>query len=130
MNKTARINGKINYIWGVLILLMAVVCEAGVVPAVSGFIQTRDAHFVLNGSPFLFNGFNSYWMMHVASEPSERYKISNVLREASAAGLNVCRTWAFSDGGYQALQISPGVYDERVFQVIYIYIYNDFMICT
>ncbi|XP_062153283.1 mannan endo-1,4-beta-mannosidase 5-like isoform X2 [Alnus glutinosa] len=116
MNKTARINGKINYIWGVLILLMAVVCEAGVLPAVSGFIQTRDAHFVLNGSPFLFNGFNSYWMMHVASEPSERYKISNVLREASAAGLNVCRTWAFSDGGYQALQISPGVYDERVFQ--------------
>ena len=56
-------------------------------------------------------------MMHVAVEPNERHKISNVFREASAAGLNVCRTWAFSDGGYQPLQISPGVYDEHVFQV-------------
>lgn len=73
---------------------------------------------MLDGSPFLFNGFNSYWMMHVAVEPSERYKISTVFREAAAAGLTVCRTWAFSDGGDQALQISPGVYDERVFQVI------------
>jgi hypothetical protein len=118
MYKMACINGKTKYICGVLIILLvnvAVVCEAG---AVSGFIQARDAHFALNGCPFLFNGFNSYWMMAVASEPSQRYKISSVLREASAAGLTVCRTWAFSDGGYQALQISPGVYDERVFQVI------------
>lgn len=121
MYKMACINGKTKYICGVLIvLLVAVVCEAGVpaAGAVSGFIQARDAHFALNGSPFLFNGFNSYWMMDVASEPSQRYKISSALREASAAGLTVCRTWAFSDGGYQALQISPGVYDERVFQVI------------
>ncbi|XP_059452427.1 mannan endo-1,4-beta-mannosidase 5-like [Corylus avellana] len=114
----ACINGKMKYICGVLIiLLMAVVCEAGVpAGAVSGFIQARDAHFALNGSPFLFNGFNSYWMMVVASEPSQRYKISSVLREASAAGLTVCRTWAFRDGGYRALQISPGVYDEHIFQ--------------
>lgn len=72
---------------------------------------------MLDGSQFFFNGFNSYWMMHAAVETSERYKISNVFREAAAAGLTVCRTWAFSDGGYQALQMSPGVYDERVFQV-------------
>ena len=82
---------------------------------------------MINGSPFFFNGFNSYWMMHVASQPSERYKISNVFREAAAAGLNVCRTWAFCDGGDQALQMSPGVYNEAFFQVtnvpIYIYIY-------
>lgn len=98
-------------------LLMALVCEASS-PVSSGFIQTRNSHFLLNGSPFLFNGFNSYWVMHVAVEPSERYKVTNVFREASAAGLKVCRTWAFSDGGYQALQTSPGVYGERVFQVI------------
>ncbi|XP_073316326.1 mannan endo-1,4-beta-mannosidase 5-like [Primulina huaijiensis] len=81
-----------------------------------GFVRTRGPHFVLNGSPFLFNGFNSYWMMHVASDPSERYKVSEVFREASAAGLTVCRTWAFTDGGDRPLQISPGTYDERVFQ--------------
>ncbi|KAI3883644.1 hypothetical protein MKX03_016326 [Papaver bracteatum] len=59
-------------------------------------------------------------MMHVAADPTERYKISNVFRDASAAGLTVCRTWAFSDGSNQALdlQISPGVYDERVFQAL------------
>lgn len=78
------------------------------------FVTTRGPHFVLNGSPFLFNGFNSYWMMHVASDPSERYKVSEVFREASAAGLTVCRTWAFSDGGYRPLQISPGTYVFRV----------------
>lgn len=33
-------------------------------------------------------------------------------------GMSVCRTWAFNDGdGPNALQISPGVFNERVFQV-------------
>ncbi|KAI3946310.1 hypothetical protein MKW98_010434 [Papaver atlanticum] len=89
-------------------------------PRISGFVTTEGTQFLLNGSPFLFNGFNSYWMMHVAADPTERYKISNVFRDASSAGLTVCRTWAFSDGSNQALdlQISPGVYDERVFQAL------------
>ncbi|CAN4098026.1 unnamed protein product [Withania somnifera] len=81
-----------------------------------GFVRTRGSHFELDGSPFLFNGFNSYWLMHVAAEPTERYKVSEVFKEASASGLSVCRTWAFSDGGDAALQISPSVYNERVFQ--------------
>lgn len=97
---------------GVFLLFLALACEAN-----SGFIGVKDSHFELNGSPFLFNGFNSYWLMHVAADPSERYKVTEVLKDASAAGLSVCRTWAFSDGGDRALQISPGVYDERVFQV-------------
>lgn len=83
-----------------------------------GFVGTRGTEFVANGAPFLFNGFNSYWMMTVAAQPSERHKISDVFREAANAGLTVCRTWAFSDGGAsnQALQFSPGVYNEAVFQ--------------
>jgi hypothetical protein len=32
-------------------------------------------------------------------------------------GLSVCRTWAFNDGGYNALQISPGEFDDTVFKV-------------
>ncbi|XP_009760858.1 mannan endo-1,4-beta-mannosidase 1 [Nicotiana tabacum] len=102
---------------GLLLLFLAVICEARVPRNVNaGFIAVKGAHFELNGLPFLFNGFNSYWLMHVAAEPSERYKVTEVLKDASAAGLSVCRTWAFSDGGDRALQISPGVYDERVFQ--------------
>eukprot|EP00262_Sarcandra_glabra_P013276 TRINITY_DN363_c0_g3_i1.p1 TRINITY_DN363_c0_g3~~TRINITY_DN363_c0_g3_i1.p1 ORF type:complete len:476 (-),score=68.92 TRINITY_DN363_c0_g3_i1:135-1562(-) len=107
---------RISYVWGVFTLL-ALVCEASA-PHVRGFVRTQNTQFVLNGSPFLFNGFNSYWMMHVAAEPSERQKISGVLREAAVVGLTVCRTWAFSDGGDRALQMSPGVYDERVFQAL------------
>ena len=84
---------------------------------VSGFVQTKGTEFALNGSAFLFNGFNSYWMMNVAADPNQRYKVSNVFREASAVGLTVCRTWAFSDGGNQSLQISRGLYNEQVFQV-------------
>ncbi|XP_016458831.1 mannan endo-1,4-beta-mannosidase 5-like [Nicotiana tabacum] len=98
-----------------LLLLLAIATEARNLNKL-GFVRTKGAHFVLNGSPFLFNGFNSYWLMHVAADPTERYKVSEVFQEASAASLSVCRTWAFSDGGDTALQISPGVYDERVFQ--------------
>nr|XP_009789472.1 PREDICTED: mannan endo-1,4-beta-mannosidase 1-like isoform X2 [Nicotiana sylvestris] len=104
---------------GLLLLFLALTCEARVPKNANvGFIAVNGAHFELNGSSFLFNGFNSYWLMHVAAEPSERYKVTEVLKDASAAGLSVCRTWAFSDGGDRALQISPGVYDERVFQKV------------
>nr|GMD13183.1 mannan endo-1,4-beta-mannosidase 5 [Ipomoea batatas] len=96
---------------------MASFMKATTISEVEGWVTIKGAHFELNGSPFLFNGFNSYWLMHVASEPNERHKVTEVLRDASAAGLSVCRTWAFSDGNrYNGLQISPGVYDERVFQ--------------
>ncbi|KAL8485776.1 hypothetical protein ACS0TY_027886 [Phlomoides rotata] len=57
-------------------------------------------------------------MMQVAADKSQRYKVSDVFRRASAAGLTVGRTWAFADGGSSALQISPGVYDENVFQAL------------
>ncbi|KAL2231792.1 UNVERIFIED_CONTAM: Mannan endo-1,4-beta-mannosidase 2 [Sesamum indicum] len=103
----------------VLMMLFGAGCQGTRVPlpSNSAFVRTSGSHFVLHASsPFLFNGFNAYWMMHLASDPIQRYKVSHVFREASAAGLTVCRTWAFSDGGDRALQISPGTYDERVFQ--------------
>ncbi|KAH9781739.1 Mannan endo-1,4-beta-mannosidase 1 [Citrus sinensis] len=105
---------KFSFLWAIALLLH--LASAQTLPAQASFVQTRGTQFVLNGSPFLFNGFNSYWMMNVASQPSQRYKVSDVFRQAAAAGLSVCRTWAFSDGGYGALQQSPGVYNEPVFQ--------------
>ncbi|ERM99694.1 mannan endo-1,4-beta-mannosidase 5 [Amborella trichopoda] len=105
---------KVLYIWGVLSLF--VVASEARFHRSRGFVRTPGTRFMLNGSPFLFNGFNSYWMMHVAAEPSERNKVSTVMQQAAGAGLTVGRTWAFSDGGDHALQISPGLYDERVFQ--------------
>lgn len=83
------------------------------------FVRIRSTQFTLDGHPFLFNGFNSYWLMNMAAGPEQdRSKVADVLSEASANGLMVCRTWAFADGGNRALQLSPGVYDEHVFQVI------------
>ncbi|GFY96836.1 glycosyl hydrolase superfamily protein [Actinidia rufa] len=78
-----------------ILMLLTLVSEARV-PTNSGLGIGRimGTHFVVNGSPFYFNGFNSYWMMHVAAEPGDRSKVSKVFREAAAAGLFACRTWA------------------------------------
>ncbi|XP_020275643.1 putative mannan endo-1,4-beta-mannosidase 9 [Asparagus officinalis] len=72
----------------------------------------------MNGRPFYTNGFNAYWMMYMAGDPSTRYQVSNAFQQAKSHGLNVVRTWAFSDGGYRALQISPGYYSEDMFKAL------------
>ncbi|KAJ6398411.1 hypothetical protein OIU77_019252 [Salix suchowensis] len=86
------------------------------VEAGDGFIRTRGVHFLLNGSPYYANGFNAYWLMYTASDPSQRPKVSAAFREAASHGLTVARTWAFSDGGYRPLQYSPGYYNEQMFK--------------
>ena len=88
------------------------------VEAGDGFIRTRGAHFVLNGNLYYSNGFNAYWLMYVASDPSQRSKVSTAFQEAASHGLTVARTWAFSDGGYRPLQYSPGYYNEQMFKVL------------
>ena len=80
-------------------------------------MRTKGVQFSLNGYPYYANGFNAYWLMYVASDPSQRSKISTAFQDASRHGLTVARTWAFSDGGYRALQYSPGSYNEDMFQV-------------
>lgn len=86
------------------------------VEADGGFVKTRGVQLMLNGSPYYANGFNAYWLMYLASDPSQRNKISSVFQQASNHGLNIARTWAFSDGGYQPLQYSPGSYNDQMFQ--------------
>nr|GEY60612.1 mannan endo-1,4-beta-mannosidase 7 [Tanacetum cinerariifolium] len=71
---------------------------------------------MLNGSPYYANGFNAYWLMLLASDPSQRHKVSSAFQEASSHGLSVARTWAFSDGGDTPLQYSPGSYNEQMFK--------------
>lgn len=83
-----------------------------------GFVKRSGLHFVLDGRPFYANGFNAYWLMYFGSDPSLRNKVSSAFREASSYGLNVARTWAFSDGGYSTLQFSPGSYNEEMFGVL------------
>ncbi|KAK6162904.1 hypothetical protein DH2020_002745 [Rehmannia glutinosa] len=85
-------------------------------PTRSSFVGTRGSQFVMNGRPFYFNGFNAYWLMYMASDPLTRDKVTDTFGQASKYGMNVARTWAFSDGGYRALQTSPGSYNEDMFK--------------
>jgi len=87
-----------------------------------GFVQRSGTNFVLNNKRFYFNGFNAYWLMFMASDPSTRPKVTSALQQASSHGLTVARTWAFNDGAYRALQVSPGSYDEKVFRVSIYYL--------
>nr|XP_017239131.1 PREDICTED: mannan endo-1,4-beta-mannosidase 5-like [Daucus carota subsp. sativus] len=105
----------------ILVLSLALVSRARVLDPVDHsstpeFVRIQGSQFVLRRSTFLFNGFNAYWMMTVAADPSKTHQVTEVFRDASAAGMSVCRTWAFADGSSNALQLSPGTYDERVFQ--------------
>ncbi|XP_059459651.1 mannan endo-1,4-beta-mannosidase 7-like [Corylus avellana] len=86
------------------------------VEADDGFVKTRGVHLILNGSPLYANGFNAYWLMYIASDTSQRDKITSAFEEATKRGLTIGRTWAFSDGGYRPLQSSPGSYNEQTFQ--------------
>ncbi|KAL2252474.1 UNVERIFIED_CONTAM: putative mannan endo-1,4-beta-mannosidase 9 [Sesamum indicum] len=94
---------------------LSVACSEGRVVR-GGFVGTRGGQFVVNGRPFYFNGFNSYWLMYMASDPSTRVKVSDTFTQAAKYGMNVARTWAFSDGGYRALQTAPGSYNEDMFK--------------
>ncbi|XP_074277208.1 mannan endo-1,4-beta-mannosidase 6-like [Silene latifolia] len=81
-------------------------------------VGKNGVQFTVNGSPFYFNGFNTYWLMVFAADQSTRGKVSEVFQLAPTVGLTVCRTWAFNDGQWRALQTSPSVYDENVFQAL------------
>ncbi|KAK9267485.1 hypothetical protein L1049_009911 [Liquidambar formosana] len=88
-----------------------------------GFVGTNSTRFVvvdgggMEESTVYVNGWNSYWLMEESVWGDSRSRVSRMLRRGAEMGMSVCRTWAFSDGdGPNALQISPGVFDERVFQ--------------
>ncbi|CAL5403667.1 unnamed protein product [Camellia sinensis] len=82
------------------------------------FVQRNGTHFMVDGRVFYINGWNSYWLMDHAVDEYSRPRIRAMLQAGAKMGLTVCRTWAFNDGAYNALQISPGQYDERVFRAL------------
>lgn len=107
----------ISFFLAVLLVVYQECCsEARTYPGL-GFVRTRGTHFVLNGRPLYFNGFNAYWLMYQAADPSTRNMVPTTFEQASKYGMNVARTWAFSDAGYRPLQVSPGVYNEEMFKV-------------
>ncbi|OWM78654.1 hypothetical protein CDL15_Pgr002825 [Punica granatum] len=82
------------------------------------FVRVVGSQFVVEGRPFYVNGWNSYWLMDQVARDRGTGKVRAMMRAGSKMGLTVCRTWAFNDGGYYALQTSPGRFDERIFQAL------------
>uniref|UniRef100_A0A2P2IX02 mannan endo-1,4-beta-mannosidase n=1 Tax=Rhizophora mucronata TaxID=61149 RepID=A0A2P2IX02_RHIMU len=83
-----------------------------------GFVKRNGTQFMVNGRAFYINGWNSFWLMDYAAEGDRKPKVREMLQVGAKMGLTVCRTWAFNDGGYNALQVSPGHFDERVFRAL------------
>ncbi|XP_057953814.1 mannan endo-1,4-beta-mannosidase 2 [Malania oleifera] len=82
------------------------------------FVERNGTQFMLDGKAFYINGWNSYWLMDHAVNEYSRPRVRAMLRAGAKMGLTVCRSWAFNDGAYNALQISPGQFDERVFEAL------------
>lgn len=82
------------------------------------FVERNETQFFVDGKALYVNGWNSYWLMDQAVEDFSRPRVRAMLQAGAKMGLTVCRTWAFNDGSYNALQISPGHFDERVFKVL------------
>ncbi|XP_065852964.1 mannan endo-1,4-beta-mannosidase 6-like [Euphorbia lathyris] len=88
------------------------------------FVSTNSTQFIIindasDPQPFYINGWNSYWLMQESVWNPSRSKVSKMLKRGAQLGLTVCRTWAFSDGpAPNALQVSPGVFNQRVFQAL------------
>ncbi|TQD76026.1 hypothetical protein C1H46_038422 [Malus baccata] len=82
------------------------------------FVGRNGAQFMLDGKAFYINGWNSYWLMDQSVDAYRKPRVRKILQAGAKMGLTVCRTWAFNDGEYNALQISPGHFNEEVFKAL------------
>lgn len=82
------------------------------------FVERNGSHFVVDDKELYVNGWNSYWLMDQSVGDSTRHRVKTMLRRGAELGLTVVRTWAFNDGGYNALQQFPGIFDERVLRAL------------
>lgn len=91
-----------------------------------GFVERNGTQFMLDGKAFYINGWNSYWLMDHSVDEYTKPRVREILQAGAKMGLTVCRTWAFNDGDYNALQISPGRFNEQVFKVLIIHVILSF----
>ncbi|PKI35596.1 hypothetical protein CRG98_044050 [Punica granatum] len=62
------------------------------------FVRINGTHFVVNGKSLYLNGFDAYWLMYMASDPSMRDNVSTTFQHAVQGGMSIGRTFAFRDG--------------------------------
>lgn len=126
-------NGMLYHILGLLSVLAFVYMSFGGLRfrfeegSEVAFVQRNGTQFVVDGKAFYVNGWNSYWLMFQSVDVDSRHRVREMLKTGAKMGLTVCRTWGFNDGGYHALQTSPGRFDEQAFKVLCVVIPR---ICT
>ncbi|KAI4333958.1 hypothetical protein L6164_018704 [Bauhinia variegata] len=82
------------------------------------FVVRNGSQFMLDGRAFYINGWNSYWLMVHSVDYNTRPRVREMFQAGAKMGLTVCRTWAFNEGDYNALQTSPGRFNEQVFKAL------------
>ncbi|XP_074588277.1 mannan endo-1,4-beta-mannosidase 2-like [Curcuma longa] len=82
------------------------------------FVERSGTRFMVDGRVVYVNGWNSFWLMDQAVEEGSRGRVTEIFRAAAGLGLTVCRTYAFNDGDRHALQVSLGIFDEKVFEAL------------
>jgi len=115
---TVRRRFPLRFPASLLALLLLATCTPPVIAENTGIVSVSGVRFMLNGVPFFYAGCNNYYQMVYAADPELRPFVEEVQAEAAGLELTVLRTWAFNDGASQwnALQTSPGVYQEYVFE--------------
>ncbi|XP_057455512.1 mannan endo-1,4-beta-mannosidase 2-like isoform X2 [Lotus japonicus] len=117
-------NGMLYHILGLLSVLAFVYMSFGGLRfrfeegSEVAFVQRNGTQFVVDGKAFYVNGWNSYWLMFQSVDVDSRHRVREMLKTGAKMGLTVCRTWGFNDGGYHALQTSPGRFDEQAFKAL------------
>ncbi|GAQ82980.1 Glycoside hydrolase [Klebsormidium nitens] len=89
---------------------------AGSAAADLAMVTRSGRTFYAGSSKFVVHGGNFFPAMMVCSY-GDRAQVSNVLTSAASLGLNVLRTWAFSDGPGK-LQTAPGQFNEQTFRCL------------
>jgi hypothetical protein len=96
-------------------------------PLPPDFIYRNGNDFMLNNEVFNFVGTNCYYLMEIqARDQYHQEKVNEVLDLAESTNIEVIRTWGFNDDpiSSEALQTSPGVYNEFVWAALDSVIYK------
>jgi len=93
------------------------------------FVSAQGTHFVCNGKTFYVTGCNSYDLFTLgdgssdysldAIENNYMYKsqIDERMQQMADNGVNVVRTWGFSNESWHGFEQSPGQYNEAEFML-------------
>ncbi|GMH38575.1 hypothetical protein BSKO_06459 [Bryopsis sp. KO-2023] len=104
------------------VAVLLALCAGSTLGAIDDFVQTAGTRFVITREDecenFYFTGTNNYYLMLRAADELGRCEVEEILDKSVELGINVIRTWGFSEGPleWRSLQPAPGEYDENTWR--------------